>query len=56
MCLIAVYDVSRRETFESLDTWLREIEIYSPAGGRDVVKLLVGNKVDKVNYQLGMDD
>ncbi|CCI40920.1 unnamed protein product [Albugo candida] len=45
--IVLVYDVSRRETFESLDTWLREIEIYSPAGGRDVVKLLVGNKVDK---------
>jgi Ras-related protein Rab-18 len=43
-----VYDVSRRDTFENLDLWLQEVEVYSPAGGRDVVKLLVGNKVDKV--------
>jgi hypothetical protein len=44
----AVYDVARRDTFENLDLWLQEVEVYSPAGGRDVVKLLVGNKIDKV--------
>lgn len=43
-----VYDVARRDTFENLDLWLQEVEVYSPAGGRDVVKLLVGNKIDKV--------
>uniref|UniRef100_M4BML9 Uncharacterized protein n=1 Tax=Hyaloperonospora arabidopsidis (strain Emoy2) TaxID=559515 RepID=M4BML9_HYAAE len=42
-----VYDVARRDTFENLDLWLQEVEVYSPAGGRDVVKLLVGNKIDK---------
>ncbi|KAJ0409113.1 hypothetical protein P43SY_002247 [Pythium insidiosum] len=35
------------DTFENLDLWLQEVEVYSPAGGRDVVKLLVGNKIDK---------
>ncbi|RLN74275.1 hypothetical protein BBJ28_00006221 [Nothophytophthora sp. Chile5] len=45
--LAAVYDVARRDTFENLDLWLQEVEVYSPAGGRDVVKLLVGNKIDK---------
>lgn len=44
---LAVYDVSRRETFENLDLWLEEVEVYSPTGGKDVVKLLVGNKIDK---------
>lgn len=43
-----MYDVARRDTFENLDLWLQEVEVYSPAGGRDVVKLLVGNKIDKV--------
>ncbi|RHY89378.1 hypothetical protein DYB35_001844 [Aphanomyces astaci] len=43
----AVYDVARRDTFANLDTWLQEVEVYSPANGRDVVKLLVGNKIDK---------
>ncbi len=45
-----VYDVSRRDTFENLDLWLQEIEVYTPAGGaRNVVKVLVGNKIDKVS-------
>lgn len=47
-----VYDVARRDTFENLDLWLQEVEVYSPAGGRDVVKLLVGNKIDKVRRLL----
>lgn len=45
--IVLVYDVSRRDTFENLDLWLQEIEVYCPSGGRDIVKLLVGNKMDK---------
>lgn len=45
--IILVYDVTRRDTFDSLDQWLREMEVYCPGGGREIVKLLVGNKVDK---------
>eukprot|EP00640_Fibrocapsa_japonica_P005153 CAMPEP_0113936284 /NCGR_PEP_ID=MMETSP1339-20121228/3227_1 /TAXON_ID=94617 /ORGANISM="Fibrocapsa japonica" /LENGTH=204 /DNA_ID=CAMNT_0000938699 /DNA_START=177 /DNA_END=791 /DNA_ORIENTATION=- /assembly_acc=CAM_ASM_000762 len=45
--IILVYDVSWRETFENLSQWLQEVEIYSPNGGKDMVKLLVGNKIDK---------
>lgn len=41
-----VYDVTRRETFEFLPQWLKEVDIYSPNGGKDVVKVLVGNKID----------
>ncbi|KAG8933103.1 hypothetical protein FRC03_001335 [Tulasnella sp. 419] len=42
--IILVYDVSNRETFEALPRWFTELETYvSP----DVVKILVGNKVDK---------
>eukprot|EP00615_Pteridomonas_danica_P011363 CAMPEP_0114355482 /NCGR_PEP_ID=MMETSP0101-20121206/20252_1 /TAXON_ID=38822 ORGANISM="Pteridomonas danica, Strain PT" /NCGR_SAMPLE_ID=MMETSP0101 /ASSEMBLY_ACC=CAM_ASM_000211 /LENGTH=155 /DNA_ID=CAMNT_0001497451 /DNA_START=219 /DNA_END=686 /DNA_ORIENTATION=+ len=44
--IILVYDVTRKDTFEALDQWLREMEVYCPGGGREVVKLLVGNKVD----------
>lgn len=44
--IILAYDVTRRETFENLNTWLQEVEQYSPEGGRNVVKVLVGNKVD----------
>jgi Ras-related protein Rab-18 len=41
-----VYDVSRGDTFENLNQWLQEVEVYSPCAGKDVVKLLVGNKID----------
>lgn len=44
--VILVYDVSRRDTFDSLSMWLQEIEQFSLSGGKDIVKLLVGNKVD----------
>ncbi len=45
--IILVYDVSRRDTFESLHMWLQEVEQFSMGGGKDVVKLLVGNKIDQ---------
>ena len=43
--IILVYDVSNRESFDALPRWFSELETYvSPA----VVKIVVGNKVDKV--------
>ena len=44
--VMLVYDVTRPETFAHLSQWLSEIEMYSPGGGKGVVKLLVGNKSD----------
>ena len=44
--VLLVYDVTRPETFQHLTQWLSEIEMYSPNGGKSVVKLLVGNKSD----------
>ncbi|MEQ2199266.1 Ras- protein Rab-18 [Xenoophorus captivus] len=43
--LSAVYDVTRRETFTKLDNWLNELETYCTRN--DLVKMLVGNKIDK---------
>jgi Ras-related protein Rab-18 len=45
--IILVYDVTRRETFENLNVWLQETEQFTQGVGKEVVKLLVGNKVDK---------
>lgn len=45
--VILVYDVTRPETFENLHQWLEEIETYTPARGTEIVKLLVGNKIDR---------
>jgi hypothetical protein len=40
-----VYDVSNRESFEALPRWYSELETYV---SNSVIKILVGNKVDKV--------
>jgi GTPase SAR1 family protein len=41
-----VYDVSNRDTFDALQNWYTELQTYSSS--KDVVKMIVGNKVDKV--------
>ncbi|KAJ1728601.1 Ras- protein Rab-18 [Coemansia sp. RSA 2049] len=43
--VILVYDVSSRETFEHLDNWVEELSTYCSSD--DVVKMVVGNKIDK---------
>ncbi|XP_037549819.1 ras-related protein Rab-18a [Nematolebias whitei] len=48
--VILVYDVTRRETFTKLDNWLNELETYCTRN--DLVKMLVGNKIDKENHQV----
>jgi len=46
----AAYDVTRRETFESIeDIWMKEVDMYSTVD--DAVKMVVANKVDKVCQQ-----
>lgn len=42
-----MYDVTRRETFTKLDNWLNELETYCTRN--DLVKMLVGNKIDRVS-------
>ncbi|KAG6848882.1 hypothetical protein H0H93_013231 [Arthromyces matolae] len=42
--VILVYDVANRESFEALPRWYSELETYV---SDSVVKILVGNKVDK---------
>ncbi|CAH3182233.1 unnamed protein product, partial [Porites evermanni] len=43
--VILVYDTSSRETFDKLEEWLNEVEMYSTK--KDIIKMLVGNKIDK---------
>ncbi|KAI8047454.1 P-loop containing nucleoside triphosphate hydrolase protein [Thamnidium elegans] len=54
--VILVYDVSNRDTFDALNTWWNEVNTY--CSSPDVVKMIVGNKVDKetsrvVSYEEG---
>jgi GTPase SAR1 family protein len=41
-----VYDVTSRQTFDELLKWMKEIDTFC---GEGVVKMVVGNKVDKVS-------
>lgn len=47
--VILVYDVSSKESFEGLEVWLNELDTY--ATKKDLVKMLVGNKIDKVERE-----
>ena len=48
---MAVYDVTRPDTLQSIvDFWLPEFERHS--SWRDAVKMIVGNKIDKVGLSL----
>ncbi len=55
--ILVVYDITDRESFENLNSWLIEIE---KNANKNVYKLLIGNKCDleekrKVSYQEGKD-
>lgn len=42
--VILVYDVTRRDTFENISEWLKEVDIFTTKD--NVIKVLVGNKID----------
>ena len=55
--VLVVYDITERESFENLNSWLIEIE---KNANKNVYKLLIGNKCDledkrQVTYQEGKD-
>ena len=52
--IILMYDVTRPDSFESLEHWLQELDVYTPGGAKGVVKLLVGNKID-LEHQVARD-
>jgi len=43
--VILVYDVTRQDSFDHVQHWLNEVEAH--LSGSQVIKLLVGNKIDK---------
>ena len=46
--VILVYDVTSRASFTKLDMWLNELQTY--ANRTNIVKMLVGNKIDMVGW------
>ena len=53
--LILVYDVTSRESFESVErSWLKEAMEYFPEN--DVIMMLVGNKIDLENRSVSTEE
>jgi len=52
--VVLVYDVSSRTTFSKLEMWLNEVDTYVTR--KDVVKMLVGNKIDSEIRQVTRDE
>ena len=46
---LVVYDVSAKQSFAALEVWLNELDTY--ASKKDIVKMLVGNKIDIVSSE-----
>ena len=51
---ILVYDVTRRDTLQKLDSWFNELDVYSTR--ENLVKMVVGNKVDKENRAITREE
>lgn len=52
--VILVYDVSSKQSFNKLDAWLNELETFSTK--QDMVKMLVGNKIDRSNHEVSKEE
>lgn len=51
---ILVYDVTKQGTFQKLDSWLNELEIYGTKP--NLIKMVVGNKIDRPNREIDRDE
>lgn len=52
--VILVFDVTRKESLQHIDSWLDEVELYSTR--EDITKLLVGNKIDCVDREISREE
>lgn len=52
--VILVYDVSSKQSFTKLDAWLNELETF--ATKHDMIKMLVGNKIDKEKRDVSKEE
>lgn len=49
-----MYDVTDRNTFIKLETWLNELNTY--CNKTDIVKMVVGNKIDLPNREVSNEE
>lgn len=52
--VILVYDVCSKSSFNKLDAWLSELETFSTK--HDLIKMLVGNKIDQPKREVSKED
>lgn len=51
---ILVYDVADRTSLLKIESWLAELEMYSTKS--NIIKMLVGNKIDKAGRQVSREE
>ncbi|KYN19259.1 Ras-related protein Rab-18-B, partial [Trachymyrmex cornetzi] len=51
---ILMYDVTDRNTFVKLETWLNELNTY--CNKTDIIKMVVGNKIDLSNREVSTEE
>ena len=49
-----MYDVTDRVTFMKLETWLNELNTY--CNKTDIIKMVVGNKIDLPNREVSTEE
>ncbi|XP_077471004.1 ras-related protein Rab-18-B-like isoform X3 [Stigmatopora argus] len=49
-----VYDVTKHDTFTKMEIWLNELETYTTRN--DIIKMLVGNKIDRDNHEVDRNE
>lgn len=49
-----MYDTNKRHTFQKLDSWLNELDIYGTRP--NMAKIVVGNKIDVEKREVSRDD
>ena len=47
--IVLVYDITRRESFEHLELWIKEVQQYCTGGLERIRMVLIGNKIDLKN-------
>jgi small GTP-binding protein len=51
--LLIMFDVTRKNTFDAMDMWLREV---SKNGGENLPVFVIGNKIDRADRKIQKSD
>lgn len=51
---IIVYDTNKKQTFNKIDSWLNELDVYGTR--MNMAKMIVGNKIDQPDREVSRDD